>query len=86
MKSCFSRAATAIGIGASLWFGSIAVLATPQQPQSQTKDQTTAQTQSTSSQTDQKSATQAPQQTAANKKPLSTNDDQIGRASCRERV
>src|SRR5439155_10807856 len=68
MKSCFSRAATAIGIGASLWFGSIAVLATPQQPQSQTKDQTTAQT-------DQKSATQAPQQTAANKRPLSTNDD-----------
>src|SRR2546426_1616580 len=75
MKSRFSRAATAIGIGASLWFGSIAVLATPQQPQSQTKDQTTAQTQPTSSQTDQKSATQAPQQTAANKRPLSTNDD-----------
>src|SRR5438093_3820254 len=75
MKSCFSRAATAIGIGASLWFGSIAVLATPQQPQSQTKYQTTAQTQPTSSQTDQKSATQAPQQTAANKRPLSTNDD-----------
>ena len=74
MKSCFSRAATAIGIGVSLWFGSIAVLATPQQPQSKTKDQTTAQTQP-SSQTDQKSATQAPQQTAANKKPLSTNDD-----------
>src|SRR5947207_9009878 len=74
MKSCFSRAATAIGIGVSLWFGSIAVLATPQQLQSQTKDQTTAQTQP-SSQTDQKSATQAPQQTAANKKPLSTNDD-----------
>src|SRR5256884_6924628 len=75
MKSCFSRAATAMGIGASLWFGSIAVLATPQQPQSQIKDQTTAQTQPTSSQTDQKSATQAPQQTAANKRPLSTNDD-----------
>src|SRR5207302_2975349 len=75
MKSCFSRAATAIGIGASLWFGSIAVLATPQQPQSQIKDQTTAQTQPTSSQTDQKSAIQAPQQTAANKRPLSTNDD-----------
>src|SRR3989441_5404963 len=75
MKSCFSRAATAIGIGASLWFGSIAALATPQQPQPQTKDQTTAQTQPTSSQTDQKSATQAPQQTAANKRPLSTNDD-----------
>src|SRR5256886_17304605 len=74
MKSCFSRAATAIGIGASLWFGSIAALAAPQQPQSQTKDQT-AQTQSSSSQTDQKAATQAPQQTAANKKPLSTNDD-----------
>src|SRR2546421_1355731 len=75
MKSRFSRAATAIGIGASLWFGSIAALATPQQPQPQTKDQTTAQTQPTSSQTDQKSATQAPQQTAANKRPLSTNDD-----------
>src|SRR2546425_1011290 len=78
MKSCFSRAATAIGIGASLWFSSIAVLARPQQPQSQTKDQTTAQGQSTSSQTDQKnqkSASQAPQQTAANRKPLSTNED-----------
>src|SRR5437016_8531679 len=78
MKSCFSRAATAIGIGASLWFGSIAALATPQQLQPQTKDQTTAQTQSTSSQTDQKnqnSGTPVPQQTAANKKPLSTNED-----------
>src|SRR5213593_4510461 len=77
MKSCFSRAATAIGIGASLWFGSIAALATPQQPQPQTKDQTTAQDQSTSQtdQKNQKSGTQAPQQTAANKKPLSTNDD-----------
>src|SRR5256884_125872 len=74
MKSCFSRAATAIGIGVSHWSGSIAVLATPQQPQSQTKDQTTAQPQP-SSQTNQKSATQAPKQTAANKKPLSTNDD-----------
>src|SRR5437660_12184955 len=74
MKSCFSRAATAIGIGASLWFGSIAVLATPQQPQSQTKDQTTAPTSQTD-QKNQKSSTQAPQQTAANKKPLSTNDD-----------
>src|SRR5437660_3555928 len=77
MKSCFSRAAMAIGIGASLWFGSLAALAKPQQPQSQTKDQTTAQTQSTSQtdQKNQKSSTQAPQQTAANKKPLSTNDD-----------
>ena len=77
MKSRFSRAATAIGIGASLWFGSIAALATPQQPQPQTKDQTTAQDQSTSptDQKNQKSGTQAPQQTAANKKPLSTNDD-----------
>src|SRR5881398_332270 len=78
MKSCFSRAATAIGIGASLWFGNIAALATPQQPQQQTKDQTTAQTQSPSSQTDQKnqnSGTPVPQQTAANKRPLSTNED-----------
>src|ERR1043166_1550788 len=76
MKSCFSRAATAIGLGASLWFGSIAALAMPQQPQSQTKDQTTAQTQSTSTdQKNQQSATQAPQQTASNKRPLSTNDD-----------
>src|SRR5213080_367732 len=73
MKSRFSRAATAIGIGASLWFGSIAALATPQQPQPQTKDQTTAQTQSTSPQTDQKNQNSGtPQQTASNKKPLST--------------
>lgn len=73
MKSCFSRAATAIGIGASLWFGSLAALAAPQQPQTQSKDQTQSAPAETA-QNDQKSTAQ-PQQTATNKKPLSTNED-----------
>jgi|ERR1051326_4646609 predicted Zn-dependent protease len=78
MKSCFSRPATAIGIGASLWFGSLAAFAAPQQAQTPAQDQTTTQTPSAPAQTDQKDqkpATPAPQQTAANKKPLSTNED-----------
>lgn len=67
MKSHLSRAVTAIGLGASLWFASISSLAAPQQ----TKDQA----QSPSTQQDQKSSpTTAPQQ-ASNKKPLSTGED-----------
>jgi hypothetical protein len=74
MKTSFSRAVTAIGLGVSLWFGSIAALAGPQQP----KDQAQGQSQPTSSQTAQNqtaTTTQAPEQQASNKKPLSTNDD-----------
>ena len=75
MKSCFSRAVTAIGLGVSLWISSIAALAAPQQP----KDQAQGQNQSSSSQTGQKdqkaSTTQNPQQQAANGKPLSTSED-----------
>jgi hypothetical protein len=75
MKIRFSRAVTAIGLGVSVWFASIASIAAPQQQ----KDQGQSQTQSNSSQPtqqDQKSSTaQAPAQQTANNKPLSTNDD-----------
>ncbi len=62
MKSCLSRTATAIGLGFSLWFTTIASLAGPVQAQ----DQPQSQKQS------------APQQTASqptSKKTLPTNED-----------
>ena len=75
MKIHFSRAVTAIGLGVSLWFTSIAALAGPQQP----KDQPQGQSQSAPSQTGKKDqssdTTKAPEQQASNKKPLSTGDD-----------
>jgi beta-barrel assembly-enhancing protease len=76
MKSCLSRAVTAIGLGASVWFTSIAALAGPVQ----TQDQPQTQKQSTSTQTptDQKSKGTDQQQPAsqpANKKTLSTGED-----------
>ena len=72
MKTRLSRAVTAIGLRVSLWISTIAALAAPQQPQS--KDQ--PQNQPASSQTGQNSGTpNAPEQTASNGKPLSTNDD-----------
>lgn len=67
MKSHLSRAVTAIGLGASLWFASISSLAAPQQ----TKDQS----QSPSTQQDQKSSPTTAPQRASNKKPLSTGED-----------
>src|SRR6266849_3533224 len=74
MKIRFSRAVTAIGLGISLWVGSIAAMAAPQQP----KDQSQQQTQSAATKTDPKAQTAdpkaAPQQAASNK-PLSTNED-----------
>src|SRR6266478_10018757 len=80
MKVRFSRAATAIGLGISLWVSSVAALAAPQQ----TKDQTPGQNQSATPQTGQQAPskdtqasskdTKAPQQQASNK-TLSTNDD-----------
>ena len=81
MKFHLSRAVVAIGLGASLWFGSVSSLAAPQQSkdQGQTKDQTGQQTPSTTSST---SKTQSPnnpqttQPTVAKKGgPLSPNDD-----------
>jgi hypothetical protein len=77
MKSCFSRAVTAIGLGVSLWFTSIAALAGPIQAQ----DQTQSQTQSAPPQTtpkDQKSQGTSQQQTTSqpvSRKPLSTGED-----------
>jgi hypothetical protein len=77
MKSSLSRAITAIGLGISLWFTSIAALAGPVQAQDQPQDQK----QSTSPQTtpkDQKSQAATQQQTAsqpANRKTLSTGED-----------
>jgi len=70
----FSRAATAIGLGISLWVSSIAALAAPQQPKDQ--PQTQPQSQPAPAQPAQKTKTdaKAPQQQASNK-TLSTNDD-----------
>jgi len=82
MKSFIARAVTATGLGISLWFGSIAALAAPQQ--AQTPDQSTAtqtQNQSTAQGAqNQKSGTaqtneQAPAQQASDGKGLSTNED-----------
>lgn len=74
MKIRFSRAATAIGLGISLWVSSVAALAGPQQP----KDQPQSQTQTAPTQTGQTNPTTdpkaAPQQQASNK-TLSTNED-----------
>src|SRR5258708_4454793 len=74
MKVSFSRAVTAIGLGISLWVGSVTALAGPQQA----KDQSPGQNQSATPQTGQQSqgaATKAPEQQASNGKPLSTNED-----------
>src|SRR6266478_3212078 len=68
MKVRFSRAVTAIGLGISLWVGSVAALAAPQQ----TKDQSaTPQT----GQPSQAPVAKTPQQPASSGKPLSTNED-----------
>ena len=77
MKIHLSRAVVATGLGVSLWFGSIAVVAAPQQSKDQTQTSAT-QSQTSQSQTaqpNQKSTTQQRQQTASNGKPLSTNED-----------
>src|SRR5438067_680688 len=77
MKIHLSRAVVATGLGVSLWFGSIAVVAAPQQSKDQTQTPAT-QSQTSQSQTaqpNQKSTTQQPQQTASNGKTLSTNED-----------
>src|ERR1700732_3747221 len=82
MKIRFSRAATAIGLGVSLWISTNAALAGQQQP----KDQSQGQNQSAPAQTGQKDQssgtttktpeqTKAPEQQASNTKPLSTNED-----------
>ena len=77
MKSSLSRAVTAFGLGVSLWFTSIAVLAGPVQAQ----DPSTGQKQSEPQQTtpkDQKSQGTPQQQTTSQpstKKTLSTGDD-----------
>jgi len=63
----------AVGLGASLWFGSISALAAPQQ----TKDQTqNSSTQTPSTQQDQKSSpTSTPEQQAKKGAPLSPNEE-----------
>lgn len=66
----FSRAATAIGLGISLWVSSIAALAAPQQPKDQPQSQPAPAQPAQKTKTDAK----APQQQASNK-TLSTNDD-----------
>ncbi len=72
MKFHLSRAVVAVGLGASLWFGSISAFAAPQQTKDQNQSSTT---QTPSTQQDQKpSSTAAPQQ-QAKKGPLAPNDD-----------
>ena len=73
MKFHLSRAVIAVGLGASLWFGSMSAMAAPQQ----TKDQTqNSSTQTPSTPQDQKSGTAStPEQQAKKGGPLSTNDD-----------
>ena len=71
MKIHLSRAVIATGLGVSLWFGSIAAVAAPQQSKDQTQ---TPATQSQTAQPNPKATTQQSQQTASNGK-LSTNDD-----------
>src|ERR1041384_6716602 len=71
MKIHLSRAVIATGLGVSLWCGSIAAVAAPQQSKDQTQ---TPATQSQTAQPNPKATTQQPQQTASNGK-LSTNDD-----------
>ena len=61
MKSSLSRAVTAVGLGASLWFTSIAAVA----GQVQTQDQSQGQNQSTTAQKDKKSQSPEQQQPAS---------------------
>jgi hypothetical protein len=86
MKFHLSRAATAIGLGASLWFGSISSFAGPQQSkdQGQAKDQTSPQSsqsntqekQSNTAGTDKAKPSSSPKPTQPSvKKPLSTGED-----------
>jgi len=73
MKFHLSRAVVAVGLGASLWFGSISAMAAPQQTKDQTQNQST---QTPSTPQDQKSSTAStPEQQAKKGGPLSTNDD-----------
>jgi predicted Zn-dependent protease len=69
MKSCLSRAATAIGLGASLWFTSIAAVAAPVQSQDQPQPKPSA-----SPQTTQKPP-QQPASQPTTRRPLSTSED-----------
>jgi len=73
MKFHLSRAVVAVGLGASLWFGSISAMAAPQQTKDQTQNPST---QTPSTPQDQKSSTAStPEQQAKKGGPLSTNDD-----------
>jgi beta-barrel assembly-enhancing protease len=77
MKSCFSRTVTAIGLGVSLWFTSIAALAGPVQAQDQSQSQKQSGPQQTAPK-DQKSQGADQQQTTSQpstKKTLPTADD-----------
>jgi beta-barrel assembly-enhancing protease len=73
MKVNFARAATALGLGTTLWLGSIAGFAAPQQNPSQNSGQAPA-TPTSTDQNNQKTSPQPPQQQASNKK-LSTDED-----------
>jgi hypothetical protein len=73
MKIQLSRAVIAIGLGASLWFGSISSLAAQQDNKSQSQPQTSKQTASQSDNKDASKSSKATPQTP--KKPLSPGED-----------
>ena len=73
MKSVFSRAVTAAGLGISLWFASIAGIAAPQQPQE--PNQSTAQTTQDQKSTSAQSSAAQPTTQASNGKSLPTSED-----------
>src|SRR5260370_1023380 len=78
MKSCFSRTVTAIGLGVSLWFTTIAAMADPVQAQDQPQSQKQSAPQQTVPEY-QKSQGGDHQQTASQpstKKALQTSEDQ----------
>src|SRR5437773_9189389 len=74
MKMHLSRAVTAIGLGASLWFGSVSAFAAPQQTNDKDQGQTASKSQSQTGQKDQ-GTTVASNEPAAKKGPLATNED-----------
>src|SRR5438046_3890117 len=73
MKIQLSRAVTAIGLGASLWFGSISSFAAQQENKDQTQPSTQSQAKKDASKSN--STQTQPQQQTASRKPLSTGED-----------
>jgi hypothetical protein len=75
MKIHLSRAVIAIGLGASLWFGSISSFAAPQDNKTQSTAPSQSQSQSAKTDTKDQQSTTQPQTQPVNHKPLPTSDD-----------